>query len=104
MPDNLNINNPNPTEFFGKRNQVDDKPLQPGKTNIQIPGDPLEIDKGEEDIDRIGDDVPGLGNSYEKPHKPTTPSAEYDGIRDGDRQAFDEIPGGEEDDFPRTNR
>lgn len=108
MPDNLNGDiNAKPGEFPRRRNQVDDDPLQADENKVATPADPLEVDPGKEDINTAGDDAPGLGNDYEKPHKRTTPSAEYDGvktdgIRDGDREAFDEIPGDEEDDHPRT--
>jgi hypothetical protein len=84
-------------------NQVDDEPLQRNEGNIRSVDDTLETDLGKGDNDRKGDDKPGLAGDFEKPHKATTPSVEYDGIRDGDREAFDEIPGDdEEDDYPRT--
>ena len=80
------------------RNPVEDQPLRADESKIKIPGDPLETDDGREHVNWIGDDEPVLGNNFEKPHLPTTPSAEYDGIRDGDRDAYDEISGGETDD------
>jgi hypothetical protein len=79
------------------RNPVEDQPLRPDESKAKTPEDPLETDDGGEHINWIGDDESALGNNFEKPHLPTTPSAEYDGIRDGDRDANDEISGGEID-------
>lgn len=86
----------------GEKHIIDPEPVPPGIEPLPVPGDPLEIDRGLDEIEPIGDDDDGLGNTHEQPHPTTTPSAEYDGIRDGDREAFDEISGDDEADYPRT--
>ena len=97
-PNEMQPNNPSP-----KRHGIDQDPIPENDERIVIPGDPLEVDPGKDENITIGDDDDNLGTSHERPHTTTTPSAFHDGIRDGDRDAFDDIMYNEEDDFPRTH-
>ncbi len=97
-----NFDTTNPRNFPGKKHEIDQDPILPDENEVIVPGDPLEHDSGRDEADQFGDDPGDLGDASEKPHITKTPSATFDdGIRDGDRDAYDEIPYDEEDDFPR---
>jgi hypothetical protein len=69
------------------RNSLKDRALTPGENRVESPEDSLETGDGKENLN----DETGLNNDFEKSRQPTTPAAVYDGIRDGDRDANDEI-------------
>lgn len=53
-----------PGESPGKKHIIDPEPAIPGETpGIPVPGDPLEIDRGIDEVEPIGDGDDGLGDS-----------------------------------------
>ena len=83
-------NEPNPG-MSPVRNSLKDRALTPDENRVKSLEDPLETGDGKKNSNVIDDDKTHLDNDYEKPHQSTIPSAAYDGIRDGDREANDEI-------------
>jgi hypothetical protein len=78
---------------IGKRQQVDEDPLNSDFSNATVPGDPVEHGSEKESAKTIGDDDTHLNDRKETGYIPVSPAAGSDGIRDGDLEANDDIGG-----------
>ena len=101
MSDGLENNNSNILPH-GKKHQLDDVEVQQQDSTPSAPGyDPLETVTGKEETGKtFGDEITEEVNK-DKVDGRIVPSEDSDGIRDGDLQAFDDLPYDEDEDYPR---
>jgi hypothetical protein len=93
MPENLSNKEQQDNLPVGKRQQIDDDPLNTNFSNAAIPGDPVEPGPEKEEGKTLGEEETHLGDNRTDQYQPASPKAGLDGIRDGDLEANDAIGG-----------